>query len=192
MEPRAAAARKVTSSSRPVSPPAKVADIFQYNGGSLFQAMKPQDTLADLSDLPSQAGILDSFKKVVTSPDGHVRGTPFGPCHGWRHLYNRKILCRTRPYPRPRHGQSSWPMTTRSRQPERWPSRETLWHHLDLAALRPRRLLQRPGRGSKFCRRLHRQQAQICQYAEAATRGFEHLEEVAKAGLLSPDFGAAV
>lgn len=69
----------------------EMADIFQYNGGSLFQALKPQDTLADLSDLPSQAGILDSFKKVVTSPDGHVRGTPFGPAMGGGIFYNRKI-----------------------------------------------------------------------------------------------------
>ena len=57
----------------------EMADIFQYNSGSLFQALKPQETIADLSDLPSEAGILDSFKKVVTSPDGHVRGLPFGP-----------------------------------------------------------------------------------------------------------------
>ena len=33
----------------------EMADIFHYNSGSLFQALRPTQTLADLSDLPAQA-----------------------------------------------------------------------------------------------------------------------------------------
>ena len=69
----------------------EMADIFDHNSGSLFQALKPEQTLADLSRLPSQAGILDSFKTVVTSPDGVVRGVPFGPAMGGGIYYNKKI-----------------------------------------------------------------------------------------------------
>jgi raffinose/stachyose/melibiose transport system substrate-binding protein len=66
-------------------------DILQYNSGSLFQALKPVETLADLSDIPGQANIIDSFKPVVTAPDGTVRGVPFGPAMGGGIYYNRPI-----------------------------------------------------------------------------------------------------
>jgi raffinose/stachyose/melibiose transport system substrate-binding protein len=69
----------------------EMTDIFQYNSGSLFQALNPEKNLADLSDLPNQAGILDSFKPVVTSTDGKVRGVPFGAAMGGGIYYNKKI-----------------------------------------------------------------------------------------------------
>ena len=58
----------------------EMADVFNYNSGSLFQALKPETTLADLSDI--QGSVIDSFKPVVTSADGKVRvGT--GRCWRW-------------------------------------------------------------------------------------------------------------
>ena len=48
----------------------EMADIFQYNSGSLFQALKPEQTLADLSDMPNAGNISDSFKPVVSAADG--------------------------------------------------------------------------------------------------------------------------
>lgn len=66
-------------------------DILQYNSGSLFQALNPTETLADLSDLAGQANILDSFKSVVTATDGTVRGVPFGAAMGGGIYYNRPI-----------------------------------------------------------------------------------------------------
>jgi raffinose/stachyose/melibiose transport system substrate-binding protein len=69
----------------------EMADIFNYNSGSLFQALKPQETLVDLSSIDGQANVLDSFKQVVTAPDGTVRGVPFGPAMGGGIFYNRKI-----------------------------------------------------------------------------------------------------
>jgi raffinose/stachyose/melibiose transport system substrate-binding protein len=69
----------------------EMADVFFYNAGSLFQALNPTKTLADLSDLPSQANVLDSFKSVVTGTDGKVYGVPSGPAMGGGIFYNRKI-----------------------------------------------------------------------------------------------------
>ena len=69
----------------------EMADIFNYNSGSLFQALKPEQSLADLTAIDGQANVLDSFKQVVTAADGTVRGVPFGPAMGGGIFYNRKI-----------------------------------------------------------------------------------------------------
>ncbi|MBA4324925.1 MAG: ABC transporter substrate-binding protein [Rhodobacter sp.] len=69
----------------------EMADIFNYNSGSLFQALNPQETLADLTGIAGQANVLDSFKQVVTAPDGTVRGVPFGPAMGGGIFYNRAL-----------------------------------------------------------------------------------------------------
>jgi raffinose/stachyose/melibiose transport system substrate-binding protein len=66
-------------------------DIMQYNSGSLFQALNPTVTLADLSDIPGQANVIDSFKPVVTASDGTIRGIPFGAAMGGGIYYNKKI-----------------------------------------------------------------------------------------------------
>jgi raffinose/stachyose/melibiose transport system substrate-binding protein len=67
----------------------EMTDIFQYNSGSLFQALNPIQNLADLSDI--QGGVVDSFKPVVTSTDGMVRGVPFGAAMGGGIYYNKPI-----------------------------------------------------------------------------------------------------
>ena len=66
-------------------------DILQYNSGSLFQALKPVEQLADLSDIAGQANVIDSFKPVVTATDGTLRGVRFGPAMGGGIYYNKKI-----------------------------------------------------------------------------------------------------
>ncbi len=70
----------------------EMADVFFYNSGSLFQALNPTQTLAPLTDLPAMEGLLDSFKQVVTGPDGEVYGVPGGESTmGGGILYNRPI-----------------------------------------------------------------------------------------------------
>lgn len=64
-------------------------DILQYNSGSLFQALNPTESLADLSDI--QGDVIDSFKAVVTAKDGTVRGVPFGSAMGGGIYYNKKV-----------------------------------------------------------------------------------------------------
>ncbi|MFK0166617.1 ABC transporter substrate-binding protein [Rhizobium sp. NPDC090279] len=167
----------------------EMADIFQYNAGSLFQALKPERTMADLNDLSSEAGILDSFKKVVTSPDGHVRGIPFGPAMGGGIFYNRKIYAELGLAP-----------------PKTWV--EFMANNQKIKAAGKVAIAQTYG--TTWTSQLfvladfHNVQAEIPDFAAdytankrkyadtpAALRGFEHLEEVAKGGFFNADFGAA-
>src|SRR5689334_15158829 len=59
-----------------------MADVFNYNSGSLFQQINPVQNLVDLSNEPWEANVLPSFKQVVTASDGTVRGAPFGAAMG--------------------------------------------------------------------------------------------------------------
>ncbi len=167
----------------------EMADVFQYNTGSLFQALKPQETMADLTDLPSEAGVLDTFKKVVTSPDGHVRGIPFGPAMGGGIFYNRKIYAELGLTP-----------------PKTWA--EFMANNEKIKAAGKVAVAQTYG--TTWTSQIFvladffNVQAEVPTFADdytankvkyantpEALRGFEHLEEVAKAGLFNPDFGAA-
>lgn len=69
----------------------EMADVFSYNSGSLFQALNPSQNLVDMTNEPWQANVLDSFKQVVTAPDGTVRGAPHGTAMGGGILYNIPI-----------------------------------------------------------------------------------------------------
>ena len=69
----------------------EMTDIFNYNDGSLFQAINPIKNITDLNDEPWEADVLGSFKSVVTATDGHVYGVPFGAAMGGGVLYNKKI-----------------------------------------------------------------------------------------------------
>jgi raffinose/stachyose/melibiose transport system substrate-binding protein len=69
----------------------EMADVFRYNAGSLFQALNPPQTMVDLTDEPFQANIIDSFKPVVTAPDGRIYGVPEEAAMGGGILYNRGI-----------------------------------------------------------------------------------------------------
>ena len=69
----------------------EMTDIFNYNAGSLFQAINPIQNLVDLNDEPWKNDVLTSFQSVVTATDGHVYGAPFGAAMGGGVLYNKKI-----------------------------------------------------------------------------------------------------
>ena len=69
----------------------EMSDVFRYNAGSLFQALNPPQTMLDLTDEPFQANIIDSFKPVVTAPDGRIYGVPEEAAMGGGILYNKKI-----------------------------------------------------------------------------------------------------
>src|SRR5215212_8566068 len=52
-------------------------DVFNYNTGSLFNAIAPQKNLLSVNDEPWVANLDDNFKKTVTA-DGQVYGAPVG------------------------------------------------------------------------------------------------------------------
>jgi raffinose/stachyose/melibiose transport system substrate-binding protein len=69
----------------------EMGDVFRYNAGSLFQALNPPQTMLDLTNEPWQANVIDSFKPVVTAPDGKIYGAPEEASMGGGILYNKKI-----------------------------------------------------------------------------------------------------
>jgi raffinose/stachyose/melibiose transport system substrate-binding protein len=70
-----------------------MSDVFEYNTGSLFQAMAPQKNLVAFDD-QSWAGQLDgNFKTTVTS-DSKVYGAPWGGFMAGAILYNRPVYAK--------------------------------------------------------------------------------------------------
>jgi len=167
----------------------EMADIFQYNSGSLFQALKPDKNLADLGDLPNQANILDSFKLVVTSPDGKVRGVPFGAAMGGGIYYNKKIYadlglkipttwkdfianCEKI--------KAAGKVAVAQTYKDTWSSQLfVLADFYNVQAAVPNFAADYTANKAKYAT------------TPAAAKGFDHLQEVFKAGYLNKDFGAA-
>ncbi|MCW1918543.1 extracellular solute-binding protein [Rhodobacter sp. KR11] len=162
-------------------------DILQYNSGSLFQALDPARNLADLSDI--QTHVLDSFKTVVTAPDGTVRGVPFGAAMGGGIYYNKKIYADL--------GLSvpkSWDefMANNAKIKEAgkvavattfgdtWTSQLfVLGDYFNVQAEVPDFAANYTANKAKYAS------------TPAAMRGFQYLEDVFKGGYMNEDFGAA-
>jgi raffinose/stachyose/melibiose transport system substrate-binding protein len=66
-------------------------DIFTYNSGSLFQALKPDQNLVPLNDQSWVKNLEKSFVPSVSAND-NVYGAPFGGSIGGGILYNKKIF----------------------------------------------------------------------------------------------------
>lgn len=65
-------------------------DVFAYNTGSLFQAIAPEKNLVPLDDQPWIAQLDDNFKKTVTA-NGKVYGAPSGTFMAGAIMYNRPV-----------------------------------------------------------------------------------------------------
>ncbi len=167
----------------------EMADIFDYNSGSLFQALKPEVSLADLTDLPGQANVIDSFKPVVTSVDGKVRGIPFGPAMGGGIYYSKKIyadLGLTVPttwaefMANNEKIKAAGKVAVAQTYGDTWSSQLfVLADFYNVAQASPTFAADYTGNKAKYAT------------SPAAMAGFQHLEDVFKAGYLNPDFGAA-
>ncbi len=66
-------------------------DVFWYNSGSLLQALKPDQTLVDLTGDPALKDTDESFLPVVTYKD-KVYGAPFGTLMGGGIVYNKDVF----------------------------------------------------------------------------------------------------
>jgi raffinose/stachyose/melibiose transport system substrate-binding protein len=167
----------------------EMADVFMYNSGSLFQALKPTETLLPVGDLPNQANVIDSFKPVVTGTDGQVYGVPYGPAMGGGIFYNRKVYTDL--------GLSvpkSWDEFMANNEKIKaagivpvaqtygstWTSQLfVLADYFNVQAEEPDFAAQYTNNAAKYAT------------SPAAMRGFQYLEDVFKAGYLNEDFGAA-
>ena len=164
-------------------------DILQYNSGSLFQALNPTVSLADLTAIAGQANVIDSFKPVVTASDGTVRGVPFGPAMGGGIYYNRPIYAEL--------GLSvpkSWAEFMANNEKikaagkvavaqtygDTWTSQLfVLADFYNVQAAEPNFAADYTANKSKYAT------------SSAAMAGFQYLEDVFKAGYLNEDFGVA-
>src|SRR5690606_34174734 len=63
-------------------------DVFLYNTGSLFQAIRPAQNLVDLSSEPWVGSIVESFLPGVTA-DGAIYGAPIGAAAGGGIMYHK-------------------------------------------------------------------------------------------------------
>ena len=64
-----------------------MADVFEYNSGSLFQAIAPTTNLTPVTDEPWVADLDDTFKEVVSAGDD-VYGSPWQTIAGGGIFYN--------------------------------------------------------------------------------------------------------
>lgn len=68
----------------------EMSDVFNYNSGSLFQALNPDTQLAPLTDQP-WVGELSPEMKSVVSTDKGTYGAPLGTTFAGGVLYNKKV-----------------------------------------------------------------------------------------------------
>ena len=66
-------------------------DVFFYNTGSLFQALNPDQTLANLADESWASEVTDNFKTVVSTDNG-TYGAPLGTSMAGGIAYNTKVF----------------------------------------------------------------------------------------------------
>ncbi|GAA2042987.1 sugar-binding protein MsmE [Agromyces tropicus] len=68
----------------------EMADLFQYNSGSLLQALNPDQTLVNIADEAYVDKLDENFIKSVATDDG-VYGVPMGQSMAGAMLYNKDI-----------------------------------------------------------------------------------------------------
>lgn len=68
----------------------EMSDVFQYNSGSLLQALNPAETLVDLSGEAWASDVDDDFRAAVSSGSG-VYGAPVATAQAGGIVYNKAI-----------------------------------------------------------------------------------------------------
>ena len=165
-----------------------MADVFEYNSGSLFQAISPEKNLTPVSDAAWAGDLDDTFKKVVTAGD-NLYGAPWGPATGGGVLYNTKVYTKLGlkvPTTWDEFMANNAKIKAAGVTPvaqtfgDTWTSQIFVladYHNVDEAD---------PSFAENYT-------ANKAKYATtpAAKAGFQHLEDVHKAGYLNKEFAAA-
>ena len=66
----------------------EMTDIFSYNSGSLFQALRPSRTLVPINDIPNFGNLNDAFLQTVADGDGNYYGVPYESAMGGGIFYH--------------------------------------------------------------------------------------------------------
>jgi len=66
----------------------EMADIFSYNSGSLFQALRPSRTLVPINDIENIGNLNEAFLSTVQDDDGNYYGVPYEAAMGGGIFYH--------------------------------------------------------------------------------------------------------
>lgn len=162
-------------------------DVFQYNTGSLLQALDPAQNIVPLTNEPFMANIQDSFKPSVTS-GSEVYGIPFGQAMGGGILYNKKVFADLGleiPKTWAEFMANNAKIKAAGIDPVIQTYGETWTSQLFVLADFHNVVQAQPDWAEKYT-------ANQAKYVdEPAIKGFQRLEEVHKAGYLNKDFASA-
>jgi raffinose/stachyose/melibiose transport system substrate-binding protein len=160
-------------------------EVFLYNTGSLFQALKPEQNLVSITD--GIDDVQDSFVPTVTAGD-QVYGVPIGTATGGGVLYSKKIyddLGLEVPTTWDEFMANNEEIEKAGIAPVIQTYQDTWTSQLFVLGDFHNVAAVDPDWAEKYT-------AGEVKYAEQpAIRGFEHLEEVNKAGYLNKDFASA-
>ena len=168
----------------------EMSDIFQYNSGSLLQALRPDRTLMPINDIENFDLMLDAFTSTVSDSDGNVYGVPMETALGggiFYHVPTYEALGLDVP--------TTWDAfmannAVIAEQTDKAPIIQTyadtwtsqlfvLADYFNVQAVEPDFADRYTGNEAKYAT------------TPAALRGFELLQETFEAGYYNEDFGAA-
>ncbi|HWT24435.1 MAG TPA: extracellular solute-binding protein [Solirubrobacteraceae bacterium] len=164
----------------------EMADLFSYNSGSLFQALRPQNVLTPLTDEPWVGKLDDAFKPSVTA-GGDVYGVPFGSSLGGGVLYNKKVYDRLGleiPKTWDEFMANNEKIKAEGIDPVIQSYQDTWTSQLFVLADFHNVAAEDPDWADKYTKN------QVKYAQEPAVEGFKHLEEVNKAGYMNENFGS--
>lgn len=162
-------------------------DIFQYNNGSLFHAIAPEQNLVPMTDEAFVDRLPESFTDTVTE-NGDVYGAPWGTAMGGGVLYNKKVyddLGLDVPMTWDEFMANNKKIKAAGIAPVIQTYQETWTSQLFVLGDFHNVAAQDPDWAEKYT-------AGEVKYADQpALEGFEHLEQVHDAGYLNKDFASA-
>ncbi|GAA2502843.1 ABC transporter substrate-binding protein [Winogradskya humida] len=165
-----------------------MSDVFEYNSGSLLQAIAPAKNLVAVDDQSYAAQLDDNFTTSVTS-DGKLYGVPFGGFMSGAILYNKAVFAKNG-LQVPRTWAEFMANNTKLKAAgvapviqtyqETWTSQLfVLGDFHNVAAAEP-----------DFATNYTKNQAKYAT-SPAAVKGFQRLQQVHDAGFLNKDFASA-
>jgi raffinose/stachyose/melibiose transport system substrate-binding protein len=163
-------------------------DIFQYNSGSLFQALAPSQTLVPVTGEDFVERLDESYVESVTA-DGEVYGVPFQTGMGGGVLYNRAIyeeLGLEVPQTWDEFMDNNAAIQEAGKVPVIQTYQDTWTSQLFVLGDFHNVVQEEPD----FAEQYTAGEAKFAD-TEAAQRGFEHLQAVQEAGYVNEDFASA-
>ncbi len=163
-------------------------DVFQYNSGSLFQALAPQKNMAEVTGEAFVGRLDDNFKTTVTA-DNKVYGSPFGNFMAGAMLYNKDVYAKAGlqvPKTWDEFMANNAKLKAAGVDPviqtygDTWTSQLFIlgdYHNVEAAV---------PGWAEQYTKN----QAKYAT-TPAAKAGFDHLQQVHDAGFINKDFASA-